>query len=483
MRQRRLRGATLAKSGARPHPVRRKDTVREGALACQMPQTNAEFSILLESPKREEIFKTQSLNGCTESEQLLLTARQAQMEADAANCAKDEFIAMIAHELRTPLTAMLGWIKLLRGGKLGADNAAKGLEVLERNIRIQARLIEDLLDVSRIIAGKMSLEKTDIELSAIVKGVVESVRQEAKARRLSLRLHAGGELYVSGDPQRLGQVVANLLSNSLKFTPPGGRIEISLKKCGQESVLSLSDTGIGIAPEVLPTLFRRFHQADSSITRQYSGLGLGLSIVRYIVERHGGRVEAHSQGLNRGAVFIVRLPLLPLPPPVRPKRPEPGKMHNHFLAGLRAVLAEDDPDARELLAVTLESYGAMVRQTASAGGVIQALDEAPADLLLADICLPDQNGYDLIKKVRARATEAGGNIPAVAVTAFSKAGNQEKALAAGFQAYLPKPVEPEKLAEVIEKLLGRRASRPILPPDKTAQEFRPARDGLIVVRG
>jgi PAS domain S-box-containing protein len=392
-------------------------------------------------------------------------AERARSEAERANQAKDEFLAVLSHELRTPLTSMLGWLRLLRGGQLGPERAAQALEVVERNTRTQAQLINDLLDVSRIIAGKLQLDLYPVELMPIVAETVESTRRDADAKGVGLELSVGGGATpVLGDPLRLGQILANLVANAVKFTSPGGRVRVRLGREGSEVVLSVADTGVGIAPEVLAHVFDRFRQADSTITRRHGGLGLGLAIVRHLVELHGGTVAAESPGEGRGSTFTVRLPLAD--PAARRGRgtpaaevgvPEPGA---GALAELRVLVVEDHGDTAELLRTILRDQGADVRVATSLAGALAALADDEVDVLVSDIAMPDGNGYELLERVRAREQSAGKPpLPAVAVTAFAGSGESERARAAGFQHYAAKPVDPATLVHVVARAAGRGAPR------------------------
>ena len=382
-------------------------------------------------------------------------AERARQEAESANRAKDEFLAVLSHELRTPLTSMLGWLRLLRAGQLTPERSGQALEVVERNTRIQAQLINDLLDVSRIIAGKLQLDCYEVELAPIVEEAVESSRSDAEAKGVVLKIaqDAGGAA-VLGDPLRLGQIVSNLVTNAVKFTPAGGDVSVRLVREGAEAVLTVGDTGIGIEPSVLPQIFDRFRQADSTITRRHGGLGLGLAIVRHLSELHGGRVSVTSPGAGKGATFSVCLPVAvstargrtaPVVPAEVP--PVAGRP---TLAGVRVLVAEDHVDTADLMRTVLQGRGAIVQIVDSISAALSALADSPVDVLVSDIGMPDGTGYDLMARVQERAGTAGRAAPpAVAVTAYAGADDRERALAAGFLGWAPKPIDPALLVEAV----------------------------------
>jgi signal transduction histidine kinase/ActR/RegA family two-component response regulator len=382
--------------------------------------------------------------------------RRAQELAEEANRSKDQFLALLSHELRTPLGAMLGWLYLLRGGKLNAAMAARGLEVLERNTRAQAQLIDDLLDVSRIGAGKLRLEAQPTELAPVVEAAVDALRPAARAKDITLRVardvSAGPVL---GDATRLQQVFWNLLANAVKFTPPGGRVEVRLERADGQAQVIVQDNGEGIRPDFLPHVFEPFRQADSSMTRAHGGLGLGLAIVRHLVELHGGTISAASPGAGQGATFTVRLPIAPArfgpPRHESPSRAADGSAEVP-LAGLRVLAVDDEPDARDLLSLVLAQGGAEVRAAGSAEEALATLEGWRPDVVVSDIAMPGEDGYGLIRRLRARAPEEGGRIPAVALTAYARAEDRARALAAGFQVHAPKPIDPEELVTVVRAL-------------------------------
>ena len=387
-------------------------------------------------------------------------AERARVEAEEANRAKDEFLAVLSHELRTPLTAMLGWLRLLRSGQLNVDKTAQALEVVERNTRAQAQLINDLLDVSRIVAGKLQLDRYPVDLAPIMEEAVELSRGDADGKRVKIELSVDeGTGTVLGDPLRLGQIVANLVTNAVKFTPGGGRVQVSLARSDAWAVITVADTGIGIDPPLLPRIFDRFRQADSTITRRHGGLGLGLAIVRHLAELHGGTVSAESAGPGRGAIFTVLLPIalgggrrgsaeaVPAPSATEP---------DGHLLGLRLLLVEDHRDTADLMRTVLERHGAAVRVVGSLAGALDALGRLDVDVLLSDIAMPDGTGYELLRRLRAdEQTRGRVPVPAVAVTAFAGAEDRARASASGFQHFAAKPIEPVELVEAVARAAGR----------------------------
>lgn len=398
-----------------------------------------------------------------EREQLLASEQAARNEAEAANRMKDEFLATLSHELRTPLNAMLGWTNLLRTRKFDEKTTTRALETIDRNTKSLAQLIEDVLDVSRIITGKLRLNMSLVELVPIIEAAIETVQPAADTKNIqinSMFQSAIGSVW--GDANRLQQVFWNLLSNAVKFTPKGGRVEIKLQMIDSRVQVEVGDTGQGIAPEFLPYVFERFRQADSTTTRSYGGLGLGLAIVRHLVELHGGSVRAESLGVGQGATFIVSLPLkavrldarkLEVKEAVIEEVPEIDS--GRSLEGLRVLVVDDEPDARELLTTVLEEYGAQVIAVASAEAALEAIKQLQPNVLVSDIGMPQEDGYTLIRKVRALAAKQGGQIPAVALTAYARAEDRTQAILAGFQQHISKPVDPAQLALVVASLAGR----------------------------
>ena len=399
-----------------------------------------------------------------ERERLLERERQARATAEEASRLKDEFLATVSHELRTPLTAIVGWAHLLRGNKLDGQAATDALETIERNARSQTQLIEDLLDVSRIITGKLRLDVSRFEPASCIEAAIESVRPaaEAKAVRIQKVLDTGVGL-IYGDPNRLQQVVWNLLSNAIKFTPKGGRVQVRLERVNSNIEIIVSDTGAGIEPEFLPFVFDRFRQADGATTRAHGGLGLGLAIVRHLVEMHGGEVRADSPGQNQGATFTVKLPLLTIHPKSFGEERIHPKASDHplptdcpeSLEGLKVLVVDDEPDTRNLLKAILEQCGAEVSTAESAREALELLPEVKPDVLVSDIGMPNEDGYELIQKVRALPTEKGGRIPAVALTAYARAEDRLRVLRSGYQMHVSKPVEVPELVTIIANLVGR----------------------------
>jgi PAS domain S-box-containing protein len=386
-------------------------------------------------------------------------------QAQDANRIKDEFLATLSHELRTPLTAIYGWASMLAAGSLNEQEAARAIAAIERNARAQRQIVEDVLDVSRIITGKLRLEMRPVELRALVQDAVESVRPAAEAKGVYLStLLASDAGEVTADPDRLQQVMWNLLSNAVKFTPAGGRVEVELRRDGARTALRVSDTGEGIAPEFLPHVFERFRQADMGTTRQHGGLGLGLAIVRHLVELHGGEVKAESAGRGSGSTFTLLLPLRPArrgqefsQPSVTQAAPVTSTTDLASLAGTRVLLVEDEEDARAMLKALLEGSGASVEAVGSAAEAWAALEGAGCDVLVSDIGMPDEDGYSLIGRVRGHGAARINETPAVALTAYARDDDRERSLAAGFDAYLPKPVEPSELLAALAGLVKRPA--------------------------
>jgi len=393
---------------------------------------------------------------------LLRETQEARRDAERSSLAKDEFLATVSHELRTPLNAILGWAKLLRSGRFPVTRLEHGLEVIERNALNQVRLIEDLLDISRIVSGKMQLEIHPVQLAQVVAECVESARPTADAKQVRLQTELASDLPpFLADATRLGQVVWNLISNALKFTPSGGVVTIRLFSEGAQAVIEVEDSGQGIAPEFLPRVFDRFSQADSTRTRTHGGLGLGLAIVRYITEQHGGRVRADSAGPDQGSVFRVELPARSSAPSrARPPASAPFIAPERAavapLAGVKVLAVDDEADARELLAFELSQVGADVRVAASADEAIAALRVFRPHVLVSDIGMPREDGLALIHRVRALSTSEGGTIPALALTGYARAEDRREALAHGFQCYLAKPVEPAVLVAEIGQLISTR---------------------------
>ncbi|MFZ0062679.1 MAG: hybrid sensor histidine kinase/response regulator [Pyrinomonadaceae bacterium] len=420
------------------------------AQAAQAERHIAELNHYLIELKRAE----------EERDRLLDRERGARAEAEAANRIKDEFLATLSHELRTPLASILGWANLLRGSEHDAPMSAQGLEVIERNAQNQRQLIDDLLDVSRIITGQLRLDVTQVDLTQIVADAVEVVGPAANAKRIHISCAFDREpCHVSGDAVRLQQVVWNLLVNAVKFTPEGGRIEVKLEEIDRRARVSICDNGQGITPEFLPHVFDRFRQADGTTTRAHGGLGLGLAIVRHLVEAHGGTVAAESLGAGRGSVFFFSLPL----PALKEEASEGEQVNGSFelkrrngagtsLRGVRVLVVDDDDDARQMISAVLRRSGAEVKACESAGEALTALPQWRPDVLMSDIGMPYEDGYDLIHKVRALTDEHGGRVPAAALTAYAREEDCNRAIAEGYQMHVAKPASSAELIAAVATL-------------------------------
>lgn len=395
---------------------------------------------------------TQRKQAEVEREQLLVREQTAREQAEAANRIKDEFLAVLSHELRSPLNPILGWSKLLQTGKLDAQASHRALETIERNAKLQTQLIEDLLDVSRILRGKMALNISSINLVTMVESALETVRLAAEAKHIQIHTVVTlDNAQVSGDSARLQQIVWNLLSNAIKFTPDGGKVEIRLDSIGTYAQIQVRDTGIGISPDFLPYVFDYFRQEDGKITRKFGGLGLGLAIVRHLTELHGGIVYAESCGEGQGATFTVRLPLIAV---AAASAQEISKAAQSVdLSQLQILVVDDEEDMRDLVRVILEQQGAQVTVATTAAEALMIFDRQPPDILISDIGMPDLDGYMLMQQVRQRSPQAGKLIRAIALTAYAGEYDQRQALQAGFQKHIPKPVEPEVLVNAISELM------------------------------
>jgi Signal transduction histidine kinase len=390
-----------------------------------------------------------------------LAVANARLYSDAqdANRLKDEFLATVSHELRTPLTAILGWAQMLQGGTLDEATAQRALGSIERNAKFQSHLIEDLLDISRISTGKLRLDVRPLELAPIIEAAVDAVRPAADAKGIRIEKTIDWKAgLISGDSDRLQQVVWNLLTNAIKFTPREGCVRITLERQQPHVLIRVSDTGQGISPEFLPYMFDLFRQGDSSITRSHGGLGLGLAIVRHLVEMHGGNVHAHSEGEGKGAAFIVALPMIGVPTADHDGHKDgamDGSQSNAAmesvpaLKGISVLIVDDESETRELLVEVLSRCGAEVRASSSAHDALEALQTWKADVLISDIGMPGEDGYELIRKVRKMDPDQNGCIPAVALTAYARGEDRIRALSAGFQMHVSKPVEPAELAAVV----------------------------------
>ena len=392
---------------------------------------------------------------------LFESCQTAYADAHIASGIKDEFLATLSHELRTPLTAILGWSNMLATENLDEPAAKRAIEVIVRNARAQRQLIDDLLDISRIITGKLRLDVRPVEPASMIATIIEGLRPAADAKNIDLHsLSDPGIIPITADPDRLQQVIWNLVSNAIKFTPKGGSVQVRLQRVASHVEIAVSDTGQGIDPALLPNVFDRFLQADSSTTRAHGGLGLGLSIVRELVELHGGTVSAASPGVGEGATFKVLLPLLSVhheltkvevisPVDRNTALPEP------VLDDVRVLVVDDEPEALELVSAVLTTRGADVVSVGSAGEAIEEMEKHQFDVLVSDIGMPETDGYELIKQVRRLSPEHGGRIPAAALTAYAGVEHRIKVLSAGYQMHIPKPVEPVELATVVVSLAAR----------------------------
>jgi len=397
-----------------------------------------------------------------EQRDTLQRVREERLQSEITSRAKDEFLATVSHELRTPLTAVLGWIRILQDKRADQEDQRHAVEVIERNARLQARLVEDLLDISRAITGKLVLKSQLVDLGPVIDAAFLAMRPAATAKNIQIQRRITGENLVWGDHDRLQQIVYNLLNNAVKFTPPGGTILISLARVRTHIEISVTDSGIGMSHEFLPSLFGKFLQADHSSGRQFGGLGIGLAIVKHLTELHGGTVEAFSEGKDQGSRFVVRLPLAavrktipPSPRPFKPNEPVgPAELND-----LRILVVEDDEDSRDMVATVLRNAGATVSTAGSVSEALEELDRFKPNLLLSDIGMPGEDGYALIEKIRSLPPERGGQIPAIALTAYAKNEDSRRALASGYQSHIAKPVEPEMLtsaiASVADEQLGK----------------------------
>lgn len=394
---------------------------------------------------------------------LMVSLQQQTEQAQQANRIKDEFLAVLSHELRSPLNPILGWAKILQTSRQDAAKTQYALETIERNAKLQAQLIEDLLDVSRILQGKLSLNTVPVGLTFTIKAALETVRLAAEAKSIQIKtIFEPNVGQVLGDSGRLQQVVWNLLANAIKFTSQGGRVEVRLERIKDEgegmnkseyTQIIVSDTGMGISADFLPYIFDYFRQADGTTTRRFGGLGLGLAIVRHLVELHGGTVQAASPGEGQGATFAVKFPLMAAAKLNQHDTAFPNRS-DFNLNGLQALLVDDDRDSREFIAFLLEQYGAQVTKAQSASEALSSLEQAKFDLLISDIGMPDMDGYTLIRQIRKQSPDQGGKIPAIALTAYAGEIDQQLALAAGFQQHISKPIELEILMKVILTIVG-----------------------------
>jgi PAS domain S-box-containing protein len=434
---------------------RRKDGRRIDVSLTVSPVRDPAGGIIGASKIARDI--TEMKHAEREREHLLARAKQARAEAEAANRAKDEFLATLSHELRTPLNAILGWTQVLRGARHDSGIVERALDTITRNAQQQARLIEDLLDLSSIMGGRLRLRIQAVDLVSVVAAAIETVRPVAHEKEIELHTEFDPLVgAVRGDPARLQQVFWNLLTNAIKFTPQRGRVEVRLARMRSDAVLTVADSGIGIRPDLVRVIFERFRQADSSTTRTHGGLGLGLAIVRQLVEMHGGTVEATSPGEGQGSTFTVSLPMLPMEggPRLDPAAVAGGMAQ---CGGVHVLLVDDEADGRELLVVYLERCGAEVTAAGSAADALAAIERRTPDVLVSDIAMPGVDGYELVRRIRARPS--GESLPAIALTAHASADARVEAFRAGFDAYVPKPVDPAELTAVVSRF-ARRSRRP-----------------------
>jgi len=398
-----------------------------------------------------------------ENQTLLEREQEARGEAEALNRSKDQFLATLSHELRTPLNAIYGWARMLDTGRLDESAIRRATEAILRNAAAQVQLIEDLFDVSRVVTGNMRLDVRPLNAAAVIEGAFDTVRPAATAKGVHLEMVLDpGVGVMMGDPARLQQVVWNLLMNAVKFTPRGGRVSARLRRANAHVEIVVSDTGEGFAPEMMPRLFQRFGQADSSSTRRHTGLGIGLALVRHLVDLHGGDVRAHSAGPGLGATFTVTLPVsampaLPAAAPAesRPPAPDPERFKPVSLRDLRILVVDDDAEGLELAALILINAGAEVRTSRSAPAAMAVIEDWTPDVLVTDLAMPDEDGFSLLRRVRRLTTLRGRRLPALALTAYGRAEDRIRVLAAGFSLHLAKPVNPAELVLCVASLVGR----------------------------
>jgi CheY-like chemotaxis protein/nitrogen-specific signal transduction histidine kinase len=386
------------------------------------------------------------------AEETAATLRRSEAELQKAARAKDEFLATLSHELRTPMTAILGWSKLLQD-ELDDETRRAAIDAIQKSGKAQAQLIDDLLDVSRITSGKMRIEPKPVDLVPIARAALDAVAPAAEGKGVIIAFDAPGEgIAVRGDANRLQQVIWNLLSNAVKFTARGGRVDLRVAASGTEAVLTVSDSGQGIDPAFLPYVFERFRQADSSTTRAYTGLGLGLAIVRHLVELHGGNVTAHSEGIGQGAHFTARIPLLDAAGQKQVGEPRDEHVVAASLREAKVLVIDDEEDVRNYAGAVFRMSGAEVRCVPSAADAIDALQKWRPDVIVSDIGMPERDGYDLLREIRAM--EATASIPVIALTAYARPEDREAAERAGFDAFVPKPADPARLRGAVAEVLS-----------------------------
>src|SRR6266545_4828178 len=396
-------------------------------------------------------------------------AEAATAEAEAASHAKDEFLAVLSHELRTPLNAILGWTHMLRRGTLKATAVDRALDIIERNATLQMQLIGDLLEVSQIISGKLRLDVHPVDLAPLAAASLEAFQPAARAKDIGLESHIEPVRPILGDPARVQQILWNLLSNAVKFTPQRGRVHVGLMQAGAAAQITVADSGVGIEPALLPYVFDRFRQGDSSYARTFGGLGLGLAIVRQLVQLHGGTVKAESAGKELGSTVTVTLPSLTVT--LEAASSDPRVTEAHSIEGLRVLVIENEPDSRLLFTLLLEESGAHVMAAASAGEALALLDTRTVDVIVADIGLPNEDGYAFIRKVRARKDGGPRQVPALALTAYARAEDRDRALASGYQMHVAKPVEPDQFIAAVASLA--RYARTARSSDAASSGIRP----------
>jgi len=406
-------------------------------------------------------------------ERLHESERAARAEAERANRIKDDFVAMVSHELRTPLNAILGWTRLMAQSPDDLEIVRRGLEVVERNTNAQTQLVSDLLDVSRIVSGKLHLEVQDVDLASAVEDAIQTVQTAADARGVQIHRAIDTTLgSMAGDPARLQQAVWNLLSNAIKFSSPRGAVRVTLRRSGTQAEIAVADQGVGIRPEVLPFVFERFRQGEALTTRRFGGLGLGLTIVKQVVELHGGNVQAHSEGEGKGATFTLRFPIAAFGRRPDLRRDEgartPVAAGGASLESIKVLVVEDEPDTRDLVRRLLEEHRAEVLTAGSAGEALEILASARPDILVSDIGLPEMDGYELMRRIRRLGADSGGRIPAVALTAFARSEDRTRALRAGYQTHLAKPIEPAELVAAVASFADLVASRQKTGPSDSA---------------
>lgn len=439
---------------------------QEVATRARAEEAVRAFNAELEARVQARTEELHTLNA--ENERLLVSERTARSEAERVSRLKDEFLATLSHELRTPLNAIYGWAQVLRGGAANPDDLEQGLSTIERNARAQKQIIDDLLDMSAIISGKLRMDVQRIDLAPVVEAVVETMRPAANAKGIRLQTTLDPQARsISGDPNRLQQIFWNLLTNAIKFTPRDGRVQVLLENADSHLEVSVIDSGEGISAEFLPHVFERFRQQDASMSRRHGGLGLGLSIVRHLVELHGGTVRVMSGGSGQGATFVVALPLMAVQPDAGKPDSKPERQHpaagstssslveaGFDLTGLKVLAVDDEADARLLVKRVLEACGALVRVAGSAEQALAEIAADKPDVLVSDIGMPGEDGYELIRRVRRLGPDHGGGIPALALTAYARPEDRIKAVRAGFQMHISKPVEAAELLTMVASLAG-----------------------------